>query len=351
MEAPQLCALALNNTRQDWEAGFADDVSEAKRRNLSIDDCRVALALPRLSSAPQASLPLPDQLREDFLQAEYDKPVTASDCAAAAGSKIDIRIRACTDIIESEQPSSADRAYARYSRGVAYAEKGDYDQAIADYDRAIQLKPDFGLAYYGRGNSYKSKGDAANALDDFRAAARLIPEGDQFHGEALARIAEIDRQIGAQPTPPPPASTPTVVETPEPTPRPPASKPTAVEIHERAAESVDLVDDDHVDPTHLDVGQEAPEGRAPQGAAREALPGGGSAMTTKADILHSIRQKCLDCSCFQPSEIRNCPVTTCGLWPYRFGTDPDPSTTRGFARSAVLTGGLDEGVDTLPAGI
>jgi hypothetical protein len=56
-------------------------------------------------------------------------------------------------------------------------------------------------------------------------------------------------------------------------------------------------------------------------------------MTTKAGILHSIRQKCLDCSCFQPSEIRKCPVTTCGLWPYRFGTDPDPSTTRGFGRA------------------
>jgi hypothetical protein len=60
-------------------------------------------------------------------------------------------------------------------------------------------------------------------------------------------------------------------------------------------------------------------------------------MTTKAAILHAIRNKCLDCSCYQPIEVRECPLTTCGLWPYRFGVDPDPSPNRGFAKSPVYT--------------
>ena len=60
-------------------------------------------------------------------------------------------------------------------------------------------------------------------------------------------------------------------------------------------------------------------------------------MTTKAAILQALRAKCLDCSCHQPGEVRSCPVTTCALWPYRFGRDPEPSTTRGFARSPVST--------------
>ena len=60
-------------------------------------------------------------------------------------------------------------------------------------------------------------------------------------------------------------------------------------------------------------------------------------MTTKAAILQAIRHKCLDCSCYQPVEVRECPVTTCGLWPYRFGVDPDPSPNRGFAKSPVYT--------------
>ncbi len=66
-------------------------------------------------------------------------------------------------------------------------------------------------------------------------------------------------------------------------------------------------------------------------------------MTTKTGILQAIRQKCLDCSCFQPTEVRECPVSTCGLWPYRLGRDPEPSRTRGFAISPVYTGGSAAG--------
>jgi hypothetical protein len=65
-------------------------------------------------------------------------------------------------------------------------------------------------------------------------------------------------------------------------------------------------------------------------------------MTTKADILHAIRQTCLDCSCYQPSEVRNCHLTTCDLWPYRMGRDPDPSRRRGFGKSPAYTNDFEE---------
>ena len=53
-------------------------------------------------------------------------------------------------------------------------------------------------------------------------------------------------------------------------------------------------------------------------------------MTTKSAIPKTIRAKCLDCSCYQPQEVKFCPVQTCDLWPFRFGKDPSPSR-RGFA--------------------
>jgi hypothetical protein len=65
-------------------------------------------------------------------------------------------------------------------------------------------------------------------------------------------------------------------------------------------------------------------------------------VTTKADILKAIRHKCLDCSCYQPGEVQKCHVTTCGLWPFRFGKDPDPSRTRGFAKLPVYTDDFEE---------
>ena len=59
-------------------------------------------------------------------------------------------------------------------------------------------------------------------------------------------------------------------------------------------------------------------------------------MTTKAQILKSIRHKCIDCCVGQIGEVRNCHLQDCSLWPYRFGTDPSPSKT-GFAKNPSST--------------
>lgn len=42
----------------------------------------------------------------------------------------------------------------------------------------------------------------------------------------------------------------------------------------------------------------------------------------KVTPLKAIREKCLDCSGWQPSEVRKCPITACVLFPYRFGHNP-----------------------------
>jgi hypothetical protein len=38
--------------------------------------------------------------------------------------------------------------------------------------------------------------------------------------------------------------------------------------------------------------------------------------------LEAIRLKCLDCCCYQPSEVRLCEAVTCPLWPFRAGKHP-----------------------------
>ncbi len=48
-------------------------------------------------------------------------------------------------------------------------------------------------------------------------------------------------------------------------------------------------------------------------------------MTTKSDLLKAVRAKCLDCSCYQSSEVTRCPAKECALWPYRAGRDPTPA--------------------------
>ena len=42
--------------------------------------------------------------------------------------------------------------------------------------------------------------------------------------------------------------------------------------------------------------------------------------------IKAIRMKCLDCTCGQVLEIRECPVIECPLYPYRMGRRPDKAT-------------------------
>jgi len=42
----------------------------------------------------------------------------------------------------------------------------------------------------------------------------------------------------------------------------------------------------------------------------------------KVTPLKAIRLKCLDCSCWQPKEVRLCVHEECSLFPYRFGKNP-----------------------------
>ena len=42
--------------------------------------------------------------------------------------------------------------------------------------------------------------------------------------------------------------------------------------------------------------------------------------------LKAIRKKCMDCSYWQPREVRECTVIRCLIYPYRFGRRPDKAT-------------------------
>ena len=43
---------------------------------------------------------------------------------------------------------------------------------------------------------------------------------------------------------------------------------------------------------------------------------------TKKSPLKAIRQNCLDCVGYKPSDVRNCHITDCSLWPFRMGNNP-----------------------------
>ena len=99
------------------------------------------------------------------------------------GNHPDIRIIACTRNINSGRFTGRNLAIAFTNRGLAYKNKGLWDRAIADYDEAIRLKPDFAQAFSNRGNIYRKKGRFDRAIEDYDEAIRLEPDNAQVFAE------------------------------------------------------------------------------------------------------------------------------------------------------------------------
>jgi tetratricopeptide (TPR) repeat protein len=56
---------------------------------------------------------------------------------------------------------------------LAFAELGDHQKAIKDFDKAIELNPKDADAYSNRGFTYGKLGDSGKAIRDLKTAARL----------------------------------------------------------------------------------------------------------------------------------------------------------------------------------
>ena len=71
--------------------------------------------------------------------------------------------------------TTTNRAIAYYIRAGAYKAKGDSDQAIADYSKAIEANSHYADAYAGRGILYQIKGDDDHAIADYAKAIEIDP--------------------------------------------------------------------------------------------------------------------------------------------------------------------------------
>lgn len=76
---------------------------------------------------------------------------------------------------EEEQKENAD---AYHKRGDTYDEKEEYDKAVADYNKAIELNPNDADAYYNRGVIYGDKGEIDKAVGDLKRCIELSADAE-----------------------------------------------------------------------------------------------------------------------------------------------------------------------------
>lgn len=152
-------------------------------------NCSVVLVALAIACSPVKASPLADQMR------------ACNDLT----SNVDVAIAACTTVIQTGHPDKRTLALAYYDRGCHYAKKSDSSRAIKDFDRAIQLSPDYLAAIADRGTMYGESGNWTRAMRDYDEAARIDPNdpivlmnrGTAYSklGDHVRAIAQYDRAI------------------------------------------------------------------------------------------------------------------------------------------------------------
>ena len=110
----------------------------------------------------------------------------------------DDAIRLCTDAIASGELGVAWQHAVYTYRGRAWHGKGDYDKAIADFTKSIELYAGIVDPYYYRGLAWGNKRDFDKAIADFTKTIELDPQNAQayyFRGLAWGTKSDYDKAI------------------------------------------------------------------------------------------------------------------------------------------------------------
>ena len=103
------------------------------------------------------------------------------------------QISACTEAIASGRWSGSGVAWAYTNRCIGYKDKGEYDRAIEDCNRSIDLDPRDQFAYNSRGAAYYFKKDYDQSIADYNQASRINPRFiDPVHNAGLSYAAKGD---------------------------------------------------------------------------------------------------------------------------------------------------------------
>jgi tetratricopeptide (TPR) repeat protein len=99
---------------------------------------------------------------------------SARDCFIGGRELTDEQIIAsCSLVVENREQSELERAYAFTRRATSYRTLRDYPRALADYDAAIAIHPEFSWAHAGRGAVFRERGEPALAIQEYDQAIRL----------------------------------------------------------------------------------------------------------------------------------------------------------------------------------
>ena len=87
-------------------------------------------------------------------------------------------LASCATAVTEEERAAVEHD----ERGIALALVGLYEQAVIEFNKAIELDPEYAIAYNNRGNAYWNESNFNRALADYDKAIELDPEYAEAYG-------------------------------------------------------------------------------------------------------------------------------------------------------------------------
>jgi tetratricopeptide (TPR) repeat protein len=94
--------------------------------------------------------------------------------------------------------STTENPIAHNNLAAALAGRGEVEEALAQYRKALEIKPDYAAARVGLGSTLAGRGEVEEALAQYRKALEIKPDYAEAHynlGRALARRGEVEEAL------------------------------------------------------------------------------------------------------------------------------------------------------------
>ncbi len=93
---------------------------------------------------------------------------------------------------------TSDNSIGHYNLGLTLLQKGNVEEAIAHFQKALQIYPDYAGAHNNLGNALIKKGSVDEAIAHYQRALQITPDSAEAHnnlGNALIRKGSVDEAI------------------------------------------------------------------------------------------------------------------------------------------------------------
>lgn len=147
--------------------------------------CLVVTGCKKEATTPPPDEPDPEVKFKEPPIEPLDERVEASQAMLGKG-----QYQEALDAMDEALVDEPDNADLHFGRGAALSFLERDDEAMAAYDRALELNPDLVPALVARGNMHAfALGDAEAAMPDFDKAVALAPKfAPGFHGRGVLRL-------------------------------------------------------------------------------------------------------------------------------------------------------------------